>query len=91
MRKPKLAAAVLPGVTSVTFDKPLYHQGDTITVTIAYTGSLVTLTISASGGITGTLTGAFTVLPAWLISDTGLRVWTPVSDNGSVAVFTAKA
>lgn len=80
-----------PSITSISFDKPGYHQGDTITATVAYTGSQVTLTISASGGVVGTTTGTFTVLPAWGISDGSGRVWALKSDNGSQAVFTATA
>jgi hypothetical protein len=80
-----------PAITSITFDKPGYHQGDLITATVAYTGSQITLTISASGGVTGTTTGTFTVLPSWGVSDGTGRVWTFKSDNGSQAVFTATA
>lgn len=81
-------------ITSVTFDKPLYHPGDTITATVTYTGTLGVLNISGTmfDGSVISGSGSFTVLPnEWTASDGTSRLWTLVSDNGSTAVFTATA
>jgi hypothetical protein len=75
----------------IKFDKPSYHPGDIITATVDYIGALVTATFTASGGVIGTVSGTFAVLPSWTESDTGNRTWTLKSDNGSQAVFTAIA
>lgn len=79
-------------ITSITFDKPVYKTGDTITAVVAYTGSGFTLAAVATAlGQTGMLNGTFTVLPDWTPSDSGNRPWFAVSDNGIAAVFTAVA
>lgn len=91
-----------PQITSITFDAQAYAPGAVVTATVDYVpgGSLVsqsfssTATDSATGEI-GTLSASFSVLtpdPTTVAaSDSGNRVWTQVSDNGSQAVFTATA
>ncbi len=80
-------------ITSITFDKPSYAQGATITATINYTGSGFMFTGSGEmdSGQPAALTAIFAVLPTWTVSDTGSRVWTFVNDSGTAAVFTAVA
>jgi len=96
-----------PSITSITFDKPNgYNTGDTITATINYvagvssststqtfTGTATDSVSGQSGQIQFTFTTAnnATDSESMAVSDTGNRAWTKVSDNGSVAVFTATA
>ena len=79
-------------ITGITFDQPAYRAGDTITVSIAYTGSGFALTATASAlDHTGVLTGTFTILPAWAVTDDGDRAWMLQGDDGATATFTAVA
>ena len=95
-----------PSITSITFDKDGYVAGDTITATVNYvagksvTSDTQTFTGTATDAVThakGTLVVNFIVnqespnATTVDVSDSGNRSWTQVSDNGSVAVFTAVA
>ncbi len=82
-----------PVISSISFDKPGYPQGSLITATVKYLGSsfMLSAKAAASDGTTGILTGSFTVLPIWTVTDTGSRTWALKSDDGSTAVFTATA
>lgn len=84
----------MPVVTSLTFDKPAYTPGQLITATIAYDADLVFQATGTGIDIAGqqaSLSGSFTVHGKALISDSGNRTWTLVSDDGATAVFTATA
>jgi len=96
-----------PSITSITLDKPNgYNAGDTITATVnyvagtssststrTYTGTATDSVTGQSGQIQVTFTTSDNAIDAEsvTVSDTGSRNWTKVSDNGSVAVFTATA
>jgi hypothetical protein len=95
---------VAPVVTSITFDKASYNKGDTITATVSYQpgSSDQTQTFTGSAidqvtGLAGQLTVTFAVAggasnPTTVsASDSGSRGWTPKSNVGGVAVFTAVA
>lgn len=95
-------ATVAPSITSITFDKASYLPGNVITATVNYTvgtsDATQTLTGTATDsttGKTGSLQVNFTVqkndTTTISVSDSGNRTWTKVSDNGSVAQFTATA
>lgn len=80
----------LSSIASVTFDKPVYVPGETITMTV--TGSWASVdqvTVTTADGASGT--GTVPVVQIVSASDTGGRNWTPVSNDGSTAVFTAAA
>lgn len=79
-----------PSISSITFDKPSYTTGQTITATVTGTfGEAFNFTGTLSDG--STLTESFSVTDALTVSDTGDREWTAVSNNGTTAVFTATA
>ena len=91
-----------PVVTSISFDKTSYVAGDEITATVNYvpgqsdnvqqfTGQAVDETTSQVGQLSVTFTVSVTDPTTVSASDDGSREWTPVSDDGSVAVFTAVA
>jgi hypothetical protein len=92
-----------PVIQSIAFDKPGgYNPGELITVTVNYVpgGSQRTETFTGQAEDTstheiGTLSVSFVtgqVDPTDVrASDTGNRVWNKLSDNGSVAKFTAQA
>ena len=94
----------LPVISSITFDKPSYAVGQTITATVTYSGTNVSAEDFAftgtvedtTTGETGTATGTLVIdkpnLLAASVSDSGSRTWTKVSDNGvNTAEFTAVA
>jgi hypothetical protein len=79
-----------PSITSITFDKPSYTPGQTITATITGTFSEgFTMTGELSDG--SEVSAPFTVTDVLTVSDTGSRVWTLVSNNETTAVYTATA
>ena len=83
----------LPTAT-VTLDKTTYTPGQLITATINYTAASLGLTLNASvtdsnGNVIATATA--TVGPSIVVTSSPTRTWTKVSDNGSVAVYTATA
>jgi hypothetical protein len=79
-----------PAITSITFDKSSYLSGQVITATVTGVfSSTFTMTGTLSDG--STVTAPFTVDDALTVSDTGNRVWTLVSNNETVAVYTATA
>jgi len=80
----------MPSITSVTFDRTSYTPGQLITATVTGVFS-ATLTLTATLGGDGTGSGSFAINYPLSVSDTGNRVWTPVSNNGTTAVFTATA
>lgn len=95
-------AATAPAITSITFDKASYAPGDTITATVDYTGGTSDVTQTFTGTATdsttketGTLQVTFTVTEpdqtTISVADSGGRVWTKISDTGSIAKFTATA
>lgn len=94
--------AAAPTITSITFDKDSYAPGEDIQATVHYTAgasdAVLTFTGTATNqqtGETGQMQGTFSVQNAdptvIAVNDTGSREWTKVSDDGAVAVFTAKA
>lgn len=94
--------ASAPVVSSINFDQTSYLAGQKITVTVDYSpgtsDETQTLTGVAEDSITG-LSGQLVVnfivtnndTTSLTVSDSSKRTWTQVSDNGSVAVFTAIA
>lgn len=79
-------------------DKASYAPGDTITATLTYgdpDSQTQTLTWTATDGSGATQTLALSLVVkdpvALKVTDPSGRVWTKVSDNGVIAVFTAKA
>ena len=95
-------ATVAPSITSITFDKTSYAPGDVITATVDYSAGTSDVTQTFKGTATdsvtnetGTLTVNFTVTEndttTVTVSDSGSRVWTKISDSGSIAKFTATA
>lgn len=84
---------------SASLDKSSYSVGDKITLTVTYSDAdnktfNVTVVVTDSDGNTS----APVTLPVVLsdkvtvtVTDSDGRNWTKVSDNGSVAVFTATA
>lgn len=91
-----------PVVSGITFDQTGYAPGQIMTATMNYTAGTSTKTESFTGTATDNVTGLFGALSVNFAvvvadpsttkgADTLARVWTPVSDNGSVAVFTATA
>lgn len=95
-------AAAAPSITSITFDKTSYSPGDLITATVDYTAGTSDVSQTFTGvatdsksGETGTLQVSFVVTEGDTttisVSDSGNRVWTQISDTGSVAKFTATA
>ena len=102
-RRNKLAAtASAPVVNSITFDQVSYAAGSKIMVSVGYSPGTSANTQSFTGTAkdsatskTGTLSVNFTVINSDTttvsVSDTGNRVWTPVSNTGGVAIFTSTA
>lgn len=95
-------APTAPVVSSITFDQTSYATGEKMTVTVNYaagtSANTQTLTGTATDSKTtqtGKLTVNFTVIntdsTSIAVADSGSRVWTKVSDSGTVAVFTAVA
>jgi hypothetical protein len=95
-----------PTVTSMTFDRSPanYTKGDLMRLTVSYlpgtsdTSDAATYTATDNAtGLSGTLSIIFNVANSQpdattgKVTDTGNRTWTPVSDNGQVAVWTAVA
>ncbi len=97
----------MAAITSVTFDKAAYDQGDTVTCTVEYSPDVPSVAVSAQdatadlvnagGTVTASLGAGFTVAVPQegadkvRVSDVTGRQWTEVSDTGAVAVFTATA
>ena len=78
----------MSAITAVTFDKPSYVPGATVTATVEGTWEEADqVTITAPDGGTGT--GAITVIEPVGGADTGGLAWKLVSDNGTKAVLTA--
>ena len=95
-------APVAPVITSASFDQPGYTLGQTMTLTVDYTPGLspqsenVTIDgLDSANQLPASVTIQVTVLSpdstTWTVTDAKGRVYTQVSDNGSVAVFTAIA
>jgi hypothetical protein len=96
-------AATLTG--TVSFDKPAYNVGETITATIVHAGSDVTPTdktftgtLADAAGETATVTATFVIdepvaVPTTVqsVTDSDGRTWAQVSDDGKTAVWTATA
>ena len=91
-----------PVVSSITFDQPSYAKGDLMTATVNYspgtsdtvqqfTGTATDETTNLTGQLTVTFVVAANDPTTLDASDNGGHTWTPVSDDGAVAVFTAKA
>ena len=81
---------------SASLDKTAYAPGETATLTVNYGDSdnstaTVTITVEDGAGHIGTTELVLTRRdPLTLaVADSSGRVWTKVSDTGSVAVFTA--
>jgi hypothetical protein len=97
----------LDSITSMTFDQADYAPGDVVTLTVDYVSDAagvnpVTATATATvtdsaGAVTATDSAPLVVNEpvsagdVVSVTDTGSRVWTEVSDSGSVAVFTSTA
>jgi hypothetical protein len=92
-------------IESVVFDEPSYPQGATMTVTytpdhppvVAQAGTDTATLSDAAGNPLASLAADFTVMVPQadgdVISnaDSSGRAWGKISDDGSVAVFTATA
>ena len=83
---------------SASLDKASYAKGDNVTLTVTYADAdqetlSITVTVTdASGNTTGSVPVTAVVDPLTLeVDDPSGRVWTKVSDNGSVAVFKTTA
>ena len=97
----------MASITSIDFDQASYVAGHEVTAVVNYvpdapnqTAEPFTLSVSvmnSAGTEVAANSATFTVntpQPAGdkvHVSDSGNRTWTEVSDNGSVAVFTATA
>lgn len=87
-----------PVITSASLDKPTYKVGDKMTLTVVY-GDTDTkaLTVSivvtdAEGNKSAPTTATAVIDPLTLsVTDSSGKVWTTVSNNGSVAVLTSVA
>lgn len=82
---------------SASLNKTTYGPGELMTLTVTYadpdtkSGTLLVQVTDAEGNKSGLVTVPYVVDPLTVtISDAG-RVWTKVSDNGSVAVYTSTA
>lgn len=83
---------------SASLDKATYRPGDKMTLTVTYgdpdTKQLkVTIAVTDSAGnVSAPVTVTAVIDPLVVaVTDASGRVWTKVSDNGSVAVYTATA
>lgn len=77
-------------ISSVTFDQPSYAPGQTVTMTVKGTWEQADIvTVQTPDGATGT--GTLEVMEPVTVTDAGDRQWTPVSNNGTEAVFTTVA
>lgn len=83
---------------SASLDKPTYPVGALMTLTVTYgdadrTAMSVTITVKdAEGNTSAPVTIPVVIDPLTLtVTSTPARVWTKVSDTGTVAVFTAVA
>lgn len=74
---------------SLSVDKPTYAPGDTITATLVHPPQVDTLPGTAGSSILSV--SVTTKTPATCGPDSAGRVYTLVSDDGSTAVYTAKA
>jgi len=97
----------MASITSLTFDQAAYNTNDPINLTVVYVADVpsvvpttftATTTITdASGAQTATSSAPFVVNVAQpdadtlATTDTGSRVWTEASNDGSTAVFQAVA
>jgi hypothetical protein len=97
----------MASITSLTFDKPAYNPGDTITLTVDYvpdtagvnpvTSTATVNVTDANGNVTASDSAPFTVNEPVAggdtvsVTDSGGRTWTQQSNSGTVAVFTATA
>lgn len=92
-----------PSISSITFDQSAYAPGETITATVTYAPGVSLDTETFTGIPTdnvsnlqgATVTENFQIsqndTTSVAVSDSGNRTWTKVSDNGTVAVYTATA
>lgn len=91
-------------ISSLTFDKASYTTGETVTATVLYENTNVTLvsypaTVTVTdtqSNVVQSMDGPFTVsvpdISSASISDTGKHAWVKVSDDGYTrAVFTTVA
>jgi hypothetical protein len=83
---------------SASLDKTAYQPDETMTLTVTYSDpdtEAVTVTVvvtDSQGNTSDPATVTAVVDPSVLtVTDSSGRVWTKVSDNGSVAVYTAAA
>lgn len=83
---------------TISLDKASYAPGATITATVSYADAdtrttPLTVTVTDAAGATGTATVSLIIKDTDVptVSDGTSRVYTKVSDNGSIAVFTATA
>jgi hypothetical protein len=84
---------------SASLNKAAYAIGETMTLTVTYGDAdrktlTVTVTVEDTDATTApaTVTATAVIDPLTIsVTDSTSRVWTKVSDSGSVAVYTAKA
>lgn len=81
---------------SASLNKTTYAPGETMTLTVTYAdadnrSASVTVTGTDGAGNPASVSLNFNISDAVTVAATGGATWTKVSDNGSVAVFTATA
>lgn len=84
---------------SASLDKPSYAPGDKMTLTVSYAdadndaGTVTVIVTDAEGNKSDPVTAAYNIADTetLAVTDDGGRTFKKVSDNGSVAVYTATA
>lgn len=74
----------------ITFDKPAYNIGDTITATVVLSGRSKSDTAIYTSPA-GTLTATTKIVASGSLTDSLNKTWKTVSDDGVTAVFTTTA